>query len=57
MEQPLQAVGIPTVDLIDLEYGPGNAWHHTAEDTRDKLSPASLALAAHLATALVREEH
>jgi Zn-dependent M28 family amino/carboxypeptidase len=35
---PLNAVGIPVVDLIDFHYPP---WH-TAEDTMDKLSPQSL---------------
>ena len=35
---PLNAVGIPVVDLIDFHYPP---WH-TAEDTIDKLSPQSL---------------
>jgi glutaminyl-peptide cyclotransferase len=35
---PLNQAGIPTVDLIDFEYLP---WH-TADDTLDKLSAASL---------------
>jgi hypothetical protein len=35
---PLNAIGIPVVDLIDFHYPP---WH-TAEDTIDKLSPQSL---------------
>jgi len=35
---PLNAVGIPTIDLIDFDYPP---WH-TAEDTIDKLSAESL---------------
>jgi hypothetical protein len=35
---PFLRAGVPSVDLIDLEYP---AWH-TAEDTLDKLSPASL---------------
>jgi Zn-dependent M28 family amino/carboxypeptidase len=35
---PLNAVGIPVIDLIDFHYPP---WH-TAEDTMDKLSPQSL---------------
>jgi Zn-dependent M28 family amino/carboxypeptidase len=39
---PFKNVGIPVVDLIDLNYGLGNAFHHTSEDTLDKLSPDSL---------------
>ena len=35
---PLNAVGIPVIDLIDFHYPP---WH-TAEDTMDKLSAESL---------------
>ena len=35
---PLNAIGIPTIDLIDFEYPP---WH-TAGDTIDKLSAQSL---------------
>lgn len=35
---PLNAVNIPTIDLIDFNYPP---WH-TADDTLDKLSPESL---------------
>jgi Zn-dependent M28 family amino/carboxypeptidase len=54
---PLQAVGVRTVELIDLDYGPGNSWHHSPEDTRDKIASASLAIAAHVATALIRGEN
>ena len=39
---PLIRAGLPTADVIDLEYGPGNAWWHTPDDTVDKLSAASL---------------
>jgi hypothetical protein len=35
---PLNAIGIPVIDLIDFHYPP---WH-TAEDTMDKLSAESL---------------
>ena len=35
---PLNAIGIPTIDLIDFDYPP---WH-TAGDTMDKLSAESL---------------
>lgn len=34
--------GVPAVDIIDLDYGPGASWWHTPQDTLDKLSPASL---------------
>jgi Zn-dependent M28 family amino/carboxypeptidase len=35
---PFNAIGVPTIDLIDFDYPP---WH-TAEDTMDKLSAESL---------------
>ena len=35
---PLNAVGIPVIDLIDFRF----SYWHTADDTIDKLSPQSL---------------
>ena len=37
--------GVPSVDVIDLDYGPNNAYHHTAQDTMDKISAKSLTIA------------
>jgi glutaminyl-peptide cyclotransferase len=34
--------GVPSVDVIDLDYGYNNVFHHTTQDTLDKLSPKSL---------------
>jgi glutaminyl-peptide cyclotransferase len=34
--------GVPSADLIDLDYGYNNVFHHTPQDTIDKLSPKSL---------------
>lgn len=39
---PFQRAGVPVADLIDFEYGYGNVFHHTPDDTLDKLSPRSL---------------
>ncbi len=39
---PFMQRGVPSVDLIDLEYGYGNVFWHTEQDTVDKLSPKSL---------------
>jgi hypothetical protein len=33
---------VPVADIIDLDYGYGNVFHHTPQDTLDKLSPKSL---------------
>ena len=35
-------IGVPVVDIIDIDYGYHNAYHHTTQDTMDKLSPKSL---------------
>ena len=34
--------GVPSADVIDLDYGYNNVFHHTPQDTMDKLSPKSL---------------
>jgi Zn-dependent M28 family amino/carboxypeptidase len=39
---PFLQRGVPAVDLIDLNYGYNNVFHHTTDDTVDKLSPKSL---------------
>ena len=39
---PFLKAGVPAVDLIDFNYGPGNRYWHTAEDTLDKVSAQSL---------------
>jgi len=39
---PFARRGVPAVDLIDFQYGPGNTFWHSREDTLDKLSGASL---------------
>jgi glutaminyl-peptide cyclotransferase len=35
---------VPAIDIIDLNYGPNNSYHHTAQDTLDKVSARSLAI-------------
>jgi Zn-dependent M28 family amino/carboxypeptidase len=39
---PFVQRGVPSIDVIDLDYGPNNSYHHTAEDTLDKISAKSL---------------
>jgi len=39
---PFVQRGVPSADLIDLDYGYNNVFHHTTQDTIDKLSPRSL---------------
>src|ERR1700678_968761 len=39
---PFVKRGVPSADVIDLDYGYNNVFHHTAQDTMDKLSSKSL---------------
>jgi Zn-dependent M28 family amino/carboxypeptidase len=39
---PFVQRGVPCADLIDLDYGYNNVFHHTPQDTVDKVSPKSL---------------
>lgn len=39
---PFSRIGVPVVDLIDLNYGPQNSFWHSPHDTPDKLSANSL---------------
>ena len=50
---PFLQRGIPALDVIDVDYGPHTAsmpdgYHHTAQDTIDKISPQSLQISADL---------
>ena len=41
---PFLAAGVPSVDLIDFEYGPYNEYWHTEEDTLEHCSAQSLGI-------------
>jgi Zn-dependent M28 family amino/carboxypeptidase len=41
---PFVRRGVPSIDIIDLNYGPNNSYHHTAQDTMDKISAKSLTI-------------
>jgi Zn-dependent M28 family amino/carboxypeptidase len=50
---PFLQRGIPSLDVIDVDYGPHtfstpDGYHHTAQDTIDKLSPRSLQISLDL---------
>jgi Zn-dependent M28 family amino/carboxypeptidase len=36
--------GVPSIDVIDLNYGPNNSYHHSVQDTLDKISARSLTI-------------
>jgi Zn-dependent M28 family amino/carboxypeptidase len=39
---PFAERGVPVADIIDIDFGYNNVFHHTTQDTIDKLSPRSL---------------
>jgi Zn-dependent M28 family amino/carboxypeptidase len=58
---PFKDRGVPVLDVIDYEYGPADptrpgeyAFHHTAQDTLDKLSASSLQVSADIFLDLVK---
>ncbi len=52
---PFLNAGVRAVDLIDFDYGPGNAYWHTKEDTMDKLSARSLETIGIVVTKAIEE--
>ena len=51
---PFVEKGVPSADLIDLDYGYNNVFHHTPQDTMDKLSPKSLQIVGDVTLETVR---
>ncbi len=52
---PFQQRGVPTLNIIDFEYGPGNRYWHTSADTVDKTSAKSLGITGNAALQLIWE--
>jgi glutaminyl-peptide cyclotransferase len=55
---PFAEAGVPAVDLIDFQYGPGpqpGAWWHTDDDDLDKVCPESLAAVGRPALLVLEE--
>ena len=48
---PLQQAGIHAIDVIDFDF----PYHHTTEDTLDKVSAESLQIVGNVAVALIRQ--
>src|SRR5204863_517304 len=50
----LQRAGIHAIDVVDFDYGPGNGYWHTPDDTIDKVSARSLQTVGDVALAVIR---
>ena len=46
--------GVPVADVVDLTYGYNNSYHHTTEDTLDKISPKSMQIAGDVILETIR---
>jgi Zn-dependent M28 family amino/carboxypeptidase len=56
---PFKQRNVPVLDLIDIDYGPHTSqtpdgYHHTAQDTMNKISPKSLQVSADLFLEMIR---
>jgi hypothetical protein len=50
---PLIEAGLPTANLIDFTYGPGNRYWHTPDDTLERVSAATLTMVGEVVAELV----
>lgn len=51
---PFIRIGVPVADLIDTVYGYNDSFHHTTEDTLDKLSVKSLQVSGNVILETIR---
>jgi glutaminyl-peptide cyclotransferase len=51
---PFLKLGVPCADVIDLNYGYNNVFHHSPQDTVDKLSPKSLEIVGNTVLETIR---
>lgn len=52
---PFVEAGVSAVDIIDLDYGPNGSYWHSAQDTLDHCSPASMEIVGRVVNALLEE--
>jgi len=50
---PLNRAGLPTIDVIDFEYGPGNVLWHTPQDIPENTSAETLRMVGEVVAELV----
>ncbi len=51
---PFLRAGVPAVNLIDFDFGPGHSWWHTEQDTLDKLSAGSFQVVGDVVLEFIR---
>ena len=50
---PLIEAGLPTINIIDFTYGPGNAYWHTQQDVPENVAASTLEMVGEVVTELV----
>jgi Zn-dependent M28 family amino/carboxypeptidase len=50
---PLNQAGLPTANLIDFDYGPGNAFWHTPRDALENVRASTLGMVGQVVTELI----
>jgi hypothetical protein len=50
---PLIEAGLPTANVVDFSYGPGNRYWHTPEDTPERLSARTLEMVGEVVAELI----
>lgn len=50
---PLIEAGLPTVNIVDFTYGPGNSYWHTPSDVAEHVSAATLGMVGEVVTELI----
>lgn len=50
---PLIEAGLPTANIIDFSYGPGNAYWHTPDDVPENMSAGTLEIVGEVVTELI----
>ena len=51
---PFVRAGVPSLNLIDFDYGPRNTYWHSTADTLDKLDSSSFAILLHVLDVAIR---
>lgn len=51
---PFARAGVPVADVIDINYGYNDSYHHTTQDTLDKISPKSIQIAGDVILETIR---
>ena len=53
---PLNNAGLPTANIIDFDYGPGNSFWHTQQDVRQNVSGTTLEMVGEVVLELIYGE-